>query len=380
MLTSPPAKYLRLPYQEKRIHIGVAYIVAVLEKEKHNVNFIDIYLTEEEIPDVMSYDFVGIHSTTITFMSTLKILEKLHLYRKQGWEGKIIVGGPHASIMPESFPDYVDHIVQGEGEYAVKDIVNGENKNRVVRYQRIRNLDELPRPAYHHYKYLPYSKWDVNMLEVEPIATMNTSRGCPFSCTFCSVGAIWGKKYTYHSAERIVDDIQYLMKDFKAKGIFFREDNFTLNNKRIFDFCELLIKKNIGIKWMCETRVDSLSKGLLDLMHKSGCRCIYIGVEAGTQRLLNILDKKITIDQVKQVARWCRRLGIKIHASFLTGVPNETMNDRKAIFKLIREIKPHSFLINKYRGYPGSSLYNYIVKNRVYKQISPEGLLDISTW
>lgn len=380
MTTSPLARHLKLTYHEKKIHLGVAYIVAILENEKHNVDFIDLYLTEGELPDVTNYDFVGIHSTSITFMSTLEILKKLHQYRKQGWKGKIMVGGPHASIMPESFPDYVDHIVQGEGEYAVRDIVNGRNKNRIIRYQRIKNLDELPRPAYHHFKYLTYSRWDVKMLEVEPIATMNTSRGCPFSCTFCSVGAIWGKKYTYHSADRIIDDIQYLNKDFNAKGIFFREDNFTLNNKRVRDFCELLIKKKLDLRWMCETRVDSLSEKLLKIMHRSGCRCIYVGVEAATQRLLEILNKKITVSQVKQVARWCHKFGIKIHASFLTNVPRETIDDKKAIFELLREIKPHSFIINRYRGYPGSKIYEYLVKKKLYEKISLEGLLDINAW
>lgn len=381
IVTSPPAKHLRLSYHEKRIHLGVLYLIAALEREKHEVNLCDLYLTEENLPKIEKYDFVGIHCTTITFRSTMDILKRLYQYRKmKDWHGKIIVGGPHASLMPDSFPDFVDHIVQGEGEYALKDIVNGINTDSLLHYERIKDLDKLPRPAYHHYKFLPYTKWDVDMLGVEPIATMNTSRGCPFSCTFCSVGSIWGKTYTYHSAQRIVDDILYLKREYGTKGIFFREDNFTINNGRIYELCSLLQKKNLRIKWMCETRADSLSEELLKAMHASGCRCIYIGAEAGTQRMLDILDKRITINQVKQAAKWCHKIGIKIHASFITNLPGENIEDKIAIFKLLNEIKPHSYEINKYRGYPGSRIYESLVKKGLYKKISPEGLLDTQQW
>lgn len=379
-LTSPPARHLKLTYHEKKMHIGIIYLIGVLELERHAVDFIDLYLMEEELPNVMNYNFVGIHSSTITFNSTLKILDEIYRLRKRGWNGKIIVGGPHASIMPESIPDFVDYIVIGEGEYAVRDIINGKNLERVICYPRIENLDKLPRAAYHHYRNIPYSQWDTHMLGVEPIANMNTSRGCPFSCTFCSVNAIWGKKYTYHRAERIIDDIQYLMKTFNVRGVFFREDNFTMNKKRVIEFCTLLIKKKIKIKWMCETRADSLTEDLLKLMYRSGCRCIYIGVEAATERMLRILNKKISLDQVRKVAKWCHFLGLKFHVSFITNVPHETEEDKSAIFKLVREIKPHSFKINKYRGYPGSPLYNYIIENNLYREISNEGLLDISSW
>jgi len=379
MLTTPIPKHLEKIFPERRIHLGVAYIVSMLEREGYDVDFIDFHILRKPLPDILKlkYDYVGIHSTTVCFSETLKILERLRRFRKKGWNGKIIVGGPHTSVRLESIPDFVDYIVQGEGEYAVKDIIEEKVKSRVVHYPRINNLDELPRPAYHHFKKLPTCSWDYKMLGVKPIVTMNTSRGCPFACTFCSVPSIWGKKYTYHSAERIVEDIEYLMKNFNAKGIFFREDNFTLNKKRVFEFCNLILKKGIKIKWMCESRVDTLSYEMLSLMKRSGCELIYIGVEAGTQRLLDILKKGITIEQVKKVCELCHKIGIKIHTSFLTNIPHETPLDRKKISELIKEIKPTSFRINLYRAEPGSELYNYIMKNKLYKGISKEGILEL---
>jgi radical SAM superfamily enzyme YgiQ (UPF0313 family) len=377
MLTSPPAQHFKAICNEKRMHIGILYIISILEQEKHEVDLLDLYLLEKKLPDIMKYDFVGLYCSTVTFLPALRILAVLNCQRKRGWRGKIMAGGPHVSLFPSAFPEFVDFLVKGEGEYAVRDIVNGKIKTRITRYPRIENLDELPRPSYRHYKKLPYPAWDTKFIGTEPIATMNTSRGCVHSCAFCSVGSIWGKRFTYHSAERICDDILYLMKEFGIEGVNFREDNFTSNIQRVFDFCNLLLKKRIAIKWICETRVDDLTFELMEIMQASGCRGIYIGIEAATERLLKILNKRITLDQIRRVSKWCHTLGINIHASFITNIPEETENDKRAMIELIKEIRPQSVRINRYRGFPGSKIYDYLLRNNLYRSISCEGLLDI---
>ena len=152
-------------------------------------------------------------------------------------------------------------------------------------------------PSWDYFIPLPY-KWTVDWFEKQPVFTMNTSRGCPFQCTFCSVGSIWGKKYTYFSAERVVSEIEYLVQHYGAKGVYFREDNFTLNKKRLESFCNLIINKDLKIHWACESRVDTLDGEILKLMYRAGARAFYFGVESGSQKILDFLKKGIKVEQI----------------------------------------------------------------------------------
>lgn len=205
---------------------------------------------------------------------------------------------------------------------------------------------------------------------------MNTSRGCPFGCSFCSVESIWGKKYTRFSANRIISEIEYLIKDFGAKGIYFREDNFTLDYERVSKFCTEIMRKNIKIHWACETRVDTLvNEELVKLMSTAGCRALYLGVESGSQRILDILNKNINVSQIKKVIKLCNKYKIKTYCSLITGVPGETYEDYLLTEDLMREINPGLYNYIVFVGIPNSKLYRYCMDNNLYEYIDDIGLL-----
>jgi radical SAM superfamily enzyme YgiQ (UPF0313 family) len=166
-----------------------------------------------------------------------------------------------------------------------------------------------------------------------------------------------------------------LVKNFDAKGIYFREDNFTLNLKRTEEFCEKLIKKNINIHWACETRVDNMSEDLLRLMSTAGCRGVYLGVESGSQRILDMLNKKITIEQIKSTINCCKKYNIRTYCSLITGMPGETYEDYVLTKKLMEELKPYTYGFNVFVGIPYSSLYRYTLENNLYEHIDDIGLV-----
>jgi len=365
---------------EKRPPIGVGFLISVLKEAGHSVFFIDNYLKPNDFLEtdylrINNIDYVGIYANTICYRDTLRMLHKLDWFRQIGkWRGKIIVGGPHTTVCPDTIPDFVDFIVQGEGERAILDIVSGKVAEKIVKYPRIENLDELPMPAWDYFKDLPYD-WGGTFFTEKPVFVVNSSRGCPFNCLFCSVGSIWGKKYTYFSAERIVSDIEHLIKTYGAKGIYFREDNFTLKKDRLNKFCNLLIEKNIKIQWACESRVSSIDRENIELMKRSGCCGFYFGVESGSQRVLDFIKKDITIAQTKEVFKLCHEFGINAAASIVVGIPTETEEELKQTLTLINEIKPTVTWFNVFTGIPNSKLYKYTIENNLHKFIDDRGLV-----
>jgi glycosyltransferase involved in cell wall biosynthesis/Tfp pilus assembly protein PilF/ubiquinone/menaquinone biosynthesis C-methylase UbiE/pyruvate-formate lyase-activating enzyme/dTDP-glucose pyrophosphorylase len=204
---------------------------------------------------------------------------------------------------------------------------------------------------------------------------MNTSRGCPFRCNFCSVHSIWGRTYTYFSAERVVSDIEYLVNTYRAKGIYFREDNFTLNNKRVIEICHILLEKNIKVKWACETRVDTLSRNLLQLMYDAGCRAFYIGFESGCQRILDLMKKDITLEQSKNVVKWCKEIGIKVYGSYVVGIPGEAEEEIKKTVEFSRSLGTDTAGLNVFVGIPKSEMYRKAIDDGLYEYIDDRGLV-----
>ncbi len=365
---------------EKRPPIGLGFLISVLRDAGHKVFFIDNYLNpsnflETDYLQRHDIDYVGIYANTICFRDTRRMLHRLEYLRQTGqWRGKIIVGGPHTSVALDTIPPFVDFVVQGEGEQAILDIVEGRAAERVVKCRRLANLDDLPMPAWDYFIHQPYN-WGGDWFPGTPVFTMNTSRGCPFKCTFCSVGSIWGRKYTCFSADRIVTDIEYLIKTYNARGIYFREDNFTVNRERTERFCHLLLDKGIKIAWACETRVDSLDRDLVALMQRAGLCALYFGVESGSQEVLNLLKKGITPEQTRAAFRWCHESGVKTAASVIVGVPGETPQDLQQTQALINDIQPTVTWFNVFVGIPNSPLYRQVRQNHLHEFIDDRGLV-----
>ena len=358
---------------EKRPPLGLGYLMAVVRSTGHNVYLSDEYLQPTDILETdflvrNCIDIVGIYANTICFDATLKMLSLLQGKReKNEWGGKIMVGGPHTSVGLDTIPDYVDFIVVGEGEISVQKIINGEISDRIVYGERVEDLDSLPLPAWDEFIWRPYD-WRIPWASTYPVYTFNTSRGCPFDCTFCSVKAIWGKSYRFMSAERVVRDIEYMIHYYGARGIYFREDHFTLNKGRTLEFCDLLISKNIMIDWFCETRVDQLCDyNYQKLMADAGCKVFYIGVESGSPKMLEFFRKGETREQFIEAMQIARQVGIKTYASFVVGFPTETEEDIKLTEEIIDTARPDYVSKNIYLGIPGSELYDYLRINELYE-------------
>ena len=335
---------------EKRFPIGLGYLSSALKKRGHAVSLLDRFADPGMwIDNLRDFDFVGVYTSTPCFEDALEILR---LLEKENYRGKIAFGGPHTSLYPRTIPPRVDYVVQGEAEYVIADLVEGVYQtDKILCCQRVKDLDRLPRPDYELFLDQKRSyQLTFDFSKRNPIFTMNTSRGCPMACTFCSVRDIWGRLWRGNSAERIIEDIEYLRRQYNIGGVYFREDCFTSDKARVVKFCELLLQKKIDIVWACETRVDAASdENFVEFIARAGCRGFYIGAESGSQRMLDHYHKDATVEQAVKTCENAKKHGIAIAMSIIVAHPNETWKDRWATFDLIRSTTPEIVFSNPYR-------------------------------
>jgi radical SAM superfamily enzyme YgiQ (UPF0313 family) len=258
--------------------LGLGYIAAVLEKH-HDVKVTDVWAEGldndglRRIVSCMRPEIVGLTSATPAFQVAIEIAQTVKQVSK---DIVVVIGGAHSNAMPAYPLKYgcFDISVYGEGERTaielwdridegksyddVKGISFREKERIVVNPKRefIEDLDELPFPARHLF---PMDKYPTSPhLSVAPTYTIGTSRGCPFSCAFCSNNVAFGRKYRFRSSKNVVDEIELLISQYAAKGVYFREDIFTANKQRVLDVCNEIVKRSLDFKWETECRVDTI--------------------------------------------------------------------------------------------------------------------------
>jgi radical SAM superfamily enzyme YgiQ (UPF0313 family) len=210
---------------------------------------------------------------------------------------------------------------------------------------------------------------EIEFLSVNPVDTMNVIRGCPFDCAFCETKRLWGLKCRAFSPHRVVEEIEHLIKNFGTRGIYFVGDNFTIQKNRTVEICKLIRQHKLDIEWVCDTRVDLVSRELLKEMKNAGCRTIWFGVESGSPSILEKINKGITLDQAVHAFRLCREEGIQTASSFMLGIPGETARDMEATFKFAKKLGPDWCQFNIFVAYPCSTLYDEVVQKKLYDRV-----------
>jgi anaerobic magnesium-protoporphyrin IX monomethyl ester cyclase len=212
--------------------------------------------------------------------------------------------------------------------------------------------DFLPLPAY---DLLPSLKsYFINTPHGSPFTILYTSKGCPYSCIFCTVRNTPVKK---RSAESIVSELRYLKKNFNIKMVSFFDETFTLDKARVLALCEALKSEDLKIVWYCNTRVGLVDADLLKKMYAAGCRGLSYGVESGSQEILNNAMKGATVGQAENAIKWARKAGLKVLCSFILGLPGENWNTVKETIDFVKRTMPTGAQFNVAVPYPGSELH-----------------------
>jgi radical SAM superfamily enzyme YgiQ (UPF0313 family) len=333
---------------------GLGYVGAALAAKRQRVKLIDYRVEKPDIKQVINEfdpDWIGVYTTTVGWSQTERFIRGLRTFTRS----PIVAGGPHASLFPETITEETaDHVICGEGEVAFFDLIDKiENNARIIQAPRINDLNNLPFPDFAEFAKKNYARTDNEGFGLTDMASMNTSRGCPFNCRFCSGRKILGNRYTAMKPDKVAEGAAQL-KTLGYKSIYFREDNFTANPQRAIDIASVIGR--LGLRWAAESRVDSLDSGAIAHMARMGCAGFYIGIESGSQRVLDAMHKKIDVEQTEQFFGWCHKHGIKTYASIIIGYPGETDDDRQQTDALLERIQPDKICRNQFIGMPGSDI------------------------
>lgn len=357
VLVTPPFDLMRKGYGSKQKlkagffpPLGIGYLAAMQLKKGHIVKIIDAppmnYTNEDILRDIAIFapQIIGISSLSASSEEAYALIKFLKLKLPNT---PIIFGGAHATCFPtETFKNVseLDCLVYGEGEKAFDNIIDsmsnlGKIKTNIpgtwirLKSGKIKinkpsetyaNIDDIPMPAWKLYNPKTYAPLPLQYKKL-PVANIITSRGCPWGkCTFCFESGRAAQRYRRHSPTRVVSEIKILIETYGIKEITFWDDNFLINEKWIFEFCDLLDSSSIKIPWSACGRVNTVTQLMLERVKKSGCWCIFYGFETGNEDLLRRIKKGATLDQARQAAKWTHQLGIDTRGSFMLALPGET--------------------------------------------------------
>jgi anaerobic magnesium-protoporphyrin IX monomethyl ester cyclase len=373
--------------------LGLAYVAAALEKNGFSVEIYDNYLLGQPIETVKAEigkrqpEIVGITCSSLTYSRCIDMAKAV----KEAYSScKVVVGGPHASYMPETLLQHseIDFVVVGEGEAAMVQLASSiqrgdsktvsatipgvackiNGKTLQTPQQFISDLDTIPFPARH---LLPMKMYDrvLPYIDTKPVDTMSIIRGCPYQCAYCETRELWGTSCRAFSPQRVVNEIKEITENYGTRGIYFVGDNFTINKNRTIELCRKIEENKFDLKWTCETRADLVNKEVLSEMKTAGCQTIFFGTESGSERIQKKLNKNIDLPEVKRVFELTRQVGIKTATSFMLGIPGETVEDMQATFKYAKSLNADVCMFNIYIACPGSKLYDEVIKDHLYDQI-----------
>jgi len=338
--------------------LGLAYVAGALEQAGHEVRIWDGQVQGLlPLPQPWDYDLYGITMNTPSFSIVQKMCKDFKDFNRKV---PIILGGPHPTVLSQetlrAIPE-ADYVVKGEGEKAIFDSIN-KGSYRFVASTATGDLDTLPLPARH---LLPMKQYQITASRNKGhhAYTVIVARGCPFNCAFCC--RLHGRKVRFHSVDRVIQEIELLVRDYNAKEINLEADTITVNRSWMYALCDALRDTGLNrrISWTCESRVDTVDEAMLRRMKQAGCWQISYGVETGSQRLLDFIKKGTTLEQVRETFKATKRVGINIRAFFMLGIPTETREESHETISLARELKADWSQFTLCTPFPGTALFDY---------------------
>ncbi len=352
--------------------LGIGILGATLEQHGHEVRLRDDAIDSlDELKEQMRWaEVVGISSLT----PNARRARELGRIARNEIGRFTVLGGPHPTTNPEYFlnGDAADICCQGEGDETLPEVLEKHHDRSLwpsiqgitflkdgqihatPRRELIKDMNALPWPAWHLYDMPRYMDGMVT-----PGISIMTSRGCPFSCTFCDA-EMTPRQYRAMKPERAVDLIEHLLRTYNPPQIFIFDDLFTIQRKRVIGICQEIVKRDLSFEWSCESRVDTVDFEMLRWMRRAGCVKIYFGLESGSPNMLVTMKKDVTPEKILKGAKLTREIGIYFKFFILYGFPSDTQQDHLLTEDLVVAARPDGICCSILVPIPGTEVYEEI--------------------
>jgi radical SAM superfamily enzyme YgiQ (UPF0313 family) len=372
--------------------IGMLVMAAVARRRGYEVAIVDAKGTGESTGAVaerilaLRPDVVGFSATTISITNAARIAGLLKTARP---EIVTVVGGPHVSAVPErtleAF-DALDFGILGEGEISFFDflerlrsgapyedaagLVYRQESGSVRANQRtpyIEDLDSLPLPAWDLVPGFPHRfQPSIFSYRRSPVATLVTSRGCPFSCSFCDRSTS-GKLGRYHTTESVLEHCRRLV-GLGVQHIIFYDDLFTVKRRRVVELCEAFLREGFHFTWSCNSHPNLLDLATLKLMKRAGCWQIAYGIESGSQKILDVVKREVRLPRMRETLRLTREAGIRAKGYMMIGHPTETVETLEETAEFLATVELDLCQVTKFTPYPGTPAYPRIHEHGAFEE------------
>lgn len=370
----PKEKIIMKPYAP----LGILYVSAYLERKGFSNEVFDTtFSTMQKMRDYLLEFKPDVVAIYVNLMTKLNVLEVIKFIKLNLHQTKIVLGGPEIRYNANDFLNFgADYLVIGEGEETSLELMIALNEKR---YDDIKNIPGLgfknqnneivftkEREKLKEVDSLPFPGRDKINLQLylnawkerhgENAISISTMRGCPYTCKWCS-RAVYGLSYRRRSPENVCDELELIHKEYNPDTLWFVDDVFTISHKWLNEFNETLKQRNLKIKFECITRADRMNEEVIRLLKDAGCFRVWIGAESGSQKVIDLMDRRVDVDQVREMIKLAQKYKIQAGTFIMLGYPGETEDDIEETIKHLKESNPEYFTITVAYPIKGTELF-----------------------
>lgn len=368
--------------------LGILYISAYLNEHGiGNKIFDTTFSSKQELKNFLTDEIPDIIAIYVNLMTKLNVLEIIRFIKTTDSlrNVKVILGGPEVRYNASDLLEHgADFVVIGEGEETTLELIkkiiqnsdtdfneiNGisfkNNEGRIIfnaERTLISDINTLPYPNRKGIDIIKYQDaWKKH--HGQNAISVSTMRGCPYTCKWCS-RAVYGLTYRRRSPEKVVEELQKIKEDYDPDTIWFVDDVFTISHKWLSAFNEALKKNNLKIKFECITRADRMNEDVIKTLKESGCFRVWIGAESGSQRIIDAMDRRVKVEQVREMINLSRKYGIEAGTFIMIGYPGETEKDIEETINHLKKSNPNHFTITVAYPIKGTEFFQEIETSQV---------------
>ncbi|MEC8023217.1 MAG: radical SAM protein [Myxococcota bacterium] len=371
---------------------GVLYLSAYLKKAGHQVFFLDGFFNDvNAMIALMKRENIRLVGLTAVSYHWQKGVDALEAIRQAIPDCFIVVGGAHANAVKGDVlhdSEAIDCVAFGDGEETLVEIVarleSGTTDMDGIRGTITRDADNGERPSIKDLDGMLLA--DRSLIQLQdyrpspfyyrrlPFTAIIGSRGCPYRCTFCHTETLTRLR----SPESLVEEIEHLQRNYGVREVVFYDDTFTLNKRRVYQFCELLLRRGISLSWSANARCDSIDRDLLRAMKGAGCWRLLFGIESGNQKTLDSMLKNESLDEIRRGIRMTQDAGIDTYGMFILGYPGESYADGLNTIQFAQELKLDYANFCAVTPFPGTKLYQDVKESEGFRGYETMSMFDVS--